>query len=406
VHGTWAHLLELPDRAFWDLQPAHWGAGRLAVNQSPDPRQPVVCFAPPGTPLFGESGPDVIGWRRGVWRSEEDFIARRRPAAVDQLRFQEASESIPSDFAPWVQRETASHLEMVRPFLRERPRLESDQLCSRARELRDELEAFDPGAFDHLRDEVELAAARIDLGEHRRQKRERELPAPISLTFPILARFTFQATLFASLYGLYRVLRPDGPTAGFQVSLDGLSTAVAFDVLMWVYGNAHVLVAFAFLGWVFFRRHGAFDFVRNATLVAAAASIVPSLLLFPASTYGPDWSHHIPASAVPTIPSLHLSIAIIAGFWGAVLSRSRPAKLMWAGYPLLSLAAVIASKPLDPGIAVATGFAAALIGLAVALAAGRVHHAWGPPPVPDLAVSRPLRSHHSAGHAVEVASTE
>jgi len=341
-----------------------------------------------------------------VWRSEEEFIARRRPAAIDHLRFEEATDSIPSDFAPWVQRETASHLEMVRPFLRERPHLESDRLSSRARQLRDELEACDPGAFDHLRDEVELAAARIDLREHRRRQRERELPAPISLTWPILTRFTFQAALLVSLYALYRVWRPDGPTAGLQVSLDGLSTGVAFDVLMWVYGNAHVLVAFAFLGWVFFRRHGAFDFVRNATLVAAASSIVSSLLLFPISAYSSDWSHHIPASAVPTVPSLHLSIAIIAGFWGAVLSRGRPAKLMWAGYPLLSLAAVIASKPLNPGVAVATGFAAALIGLAVALAAGRVHRAWGPPRVPDLSVSRPLRSHHSPGHAVEVASAE
>ena len=378
----------------------------MAVNLLPDPQQPVVCFAPPGTPLYGESGPEVIWWRRGTWRSEEDFVARRSPTSIEEIRFADADEAIPGDFAGWVHRETASHLERALAFIGERPHLKPDELSSRARQLRDELESVDPGALDRFREEAELAAERRGLKARWIRERERELPGPASLSVPVLARFALQTALLVSLYMLYRAIRPDGPTAAIQVSLNGLSTGTAFDVVMWVYGNAHVFIAFAFLGWVFLRRYGAFDFVRNATLVAAAASIIPSLLLSSASAYGPDTSHGIPASAVPTIPALHLSIAIIAGFWGAVLSRSRLAKLMWAIYPLIALAVVIASKPQSPWSSVAAGFAAALIGFLLAKAAGRVHHRWSPPVIADIPLSGQHQSQKFDDPALELAPLE
>lgn len=362
------------------------------MNLPPDPEAAVTCFAPPGTSLYGESGPGAASWRRGVWLSEEDFVARRSPARVDEMPFREATESIPSDFSSWVHRETASHLEMLDAFVQERPQLV--ELSGNATRLRAELETFDPDASDRFREEVELQTARMALQEAGRRECEREIAAPVPLSWGIARRFVVQALLFGSLYWLYRLVRPHGPSAGIQVSLNGFSASALLDVLMWIYGNAHVFVAFAFLGWVFFRRHRAFDFVRNAAFVAAAVSIVPSLLLASASAYGPHASHDVPASAVPTIPPLHLSIAIIVGFWGAMLSRAPLAKMAWAAYPFITLTVVIASEPLSPIASIVVGCLAAITGIFVATVAGHVHRSWSPPKVPEVPLPHLQRRTH------------
>jgi hypothetical protein len=354
----------------------------VVVDFASEADDEVVCFAPPGASLYGEDGLAVATWRRGVWSTDAEFVAGRSPIGIDALKVSEATELIPSDFAKWAERETAAHVEKLRAFAKRRPRQVA--LAAAATRLCEELESVAPGALERCHIELDVSAARTEMLERQARAREGNAATPTPLEWSRLPRFALQALLFASLYSLYRWVRPDGPSSGFQAPLNQLSPGAVLDVLMWIYGSAHVAMAFAFLIWVFFRRHGAFDFVRNAVIAAAVLSVVPYLLLAAGGVYGGEPSDDVPASAVPTMPALHLSIALLVGCWGFLLVRSRFARLAWLSYPLLTLAVIVASEPNDLSISILWGFLAAVLGSLVAIGAGHLHRSWRPPRMPEV----------------------
>jgi hypothetical protein len=322
-----------------------------------------------------------------VWSTEREFIAQRPPRLIEELAVCDAAEAIPSDFASWVKRETTSHVEMLRAFAQRRR--QRPELRSAAARLAEELEAFEPGALGRCRAEAESLPARRRFFEFRSSKRvEREVPASAPLSWGIARRFLTQAALLGGLYGLYRLVRPAGPSTGFQASLGTFSFRTTLDTLMWIYGNAHVIVAFSFLAWVFFKHHGAFEFVRNAVIGAAVAAVVPYLLFSSGGAYGPHQDLDVPSSAIPTIPALHLSIAIVVGCWGILLSRGMPARLMWITYPFLALVVVIISGPNNLVVSIASGVIAAIVGFLAAILAGYLHRSWGLPHLRGLRLSR------------------
>lgn len=354
---------EIPGRASWDLQPAHWSSGSLVVHFSSDPGTEVVCFAPPGTPLHDEHGLGVAFWRRGVWRTEAEFVAKRAPMAIDRFTFAEAIRETPGDFTKWANSETASHVEMLRAFAQRRPhRKDLQQAATR---LSEELETIEPEARERCRIEADLAAARSDLLTFGAVEGPVKTIEPTTFSWGILRRFPGQALLMLALYGLYRLVRPEGTANSFVIPLDQLSPEAVFDVLMWVYGNVHVPLSFLFLAWVFFRWNGAFDFLRNAVIATAVVSVIPYLFIS-GSAYSLDPSQDVPSSAVPTMPALHLAIGIMVGLWGVLLCRSVSARLLWLAYPILALGVVVASKPNNLLLTISGAIAAVFVGLIVA----------------------------------------
>lgn len=383
VDGTCVHPPELPERVSWDLRPARWSTGLVIVDLPSEADGEVVCFAPPGAALYSEDGLAVAAWRRGVWSTETDFVAGRRPVEVDPLRLSEVTELIPSDFATWMERATAAHVEKLRAFAKRRPL--DEELTAAATGLGEELESVAPGALERCHAELNVYTARTEILERQARTREGDAATPTPFEFKSrLPRFLIQALLFASLYALYRWVRPDGPAGGLDTQLNHLSLSATLDVLMWIYGSAHVAVAFTFLIWVFFRRNGAFDFVRNAVIAAAALSVVPYLFFATGGVYGNAPSHDVPASAIPTMPALHLSIALLVGVWGFLLVHSKAARAAWLSYPVLALAAVVASEPSDLLLSIVGGLLAAVAASFVAIGAGRLHRTWQSPRLPGI----------------------
>lgn len=387
VQGTLAQTLARSKRAnreqSWELRSAHWSPGEILVESQPDPSSAVVCFAPPGTPLHAERGIEAAFWRRATWQSRAEFVGQRPPASIQEVPFEEALLEIPPNFSDWAGEATASHVEALRAFAQRR-RNRTD-LKTAASRLCQEVELVGPGILERHRANADAAVACLELDQRRDPERVKAA-APTPLSWYSLRRLPFQAVLMASLYGLYRVVRPNGFDGSFEATLGQLSLGTVFDLLMWVYGQAHVPIAFAFLGWVLFRRQGAFDFVRNAVIATAVLAILPYLFLGGA-VYHSNPSHAVPASAVPTMPALHLAISIMVGLWGVLLCRSWLARIAWLGYPALALAVVIASEPNDLAITIGGGFLAVLLGLVIATVAGRLHRTWRRPQLPQL--SRP-----------------
>jgi hypothetical protein len=352
----------------------------------------VVCFAPPGTSLYGEHGLELATWRRGVWTSEGEFLSRRSPLAVDAISFPRAVADIPGDFSDWVRYETAAHVEMLRAFAARRP--SRTEVTEAARRLSEEMESFEPEVMERCRAEVDVFIARTELRRLRELQDSASEAEASSIGRLLFRRLPVEAVLMLAFYAVYRLIRPAGPVSGLKVPLDQPTPGAVFDVLMWIYGNVHVVALFLFMGWVFFKHPGAFRYVRNAAIVAAVIAVIPYLLLH-TSTYAPNSDHEIPASAVPTMPALHLAIGVMIGIWGLLLCRGSIARILWGAYPLLALGAVIASQPRDPGLTIAWALFAVILGLAAATLAGQLRNRWRGPPLPPLRLVRlpslPLR---------------
>jgi hypothetical protein len=138
------------------------------------------------------------------------------------------------------------------------------------------------------------------------------------------------------------------------------------EVLVLLYGVLHVPVTGGFLMWLYFRRNSAFGFVRNALVVAMLVAVPVYLLTLSPVAYAgvvrPNPEHWVPTLAVPTMPALHLAVALIIGISGVMLFRPPSWRLASAAYPVGVIAVVAVTAPRWPfltvGGAILTTFAA------------------------------------------------
>ena len=218
-----------------------------------------------------------------------------------------------------------------------------------------------------------------------------------------------QLGLFALAYSCYQIVRgvADGKTAvafqnahtivdvekatgtffepGLQQSM--LNYRWVFDIVNHSYINTHFVLTATFLIWLYVYRNSAFYFVRNMFLFAMGLALV-GYVLYPTAPprLYPEFGFVDTISAVAhvnhdsalvsvfvnpyaAVPSMHCAFALMIGIPGALLARSRPAKVLWSIYPLFVFFVVVVTANhywLDgaAGAAVAVAAAAASYRLA------------------------------------------
>lgn len=133
------------------------------------------------------------------------------------------------------------------------------------------------------------------------------------------------------------------------------------DFADWTYLNAHFVVTFAALAFIYWRRNDSFYFVRNVLMISMAIALV-GYTLYPTAPprLMPEWGftdtiHQFtgisvergPSSALlnlyAAVPSMHVCFALIVGVPMARLVRRRWAKAMWLLYPVLITFVVVAT---------------------------------------------------------------
>jgi hypothetical protein len=133
------------------------------------------------------------------------------------------------------------------------------------------------------------------------------------------------------------------------------------DFADWTYLNAHYIVTFGVLLFVYLRRNDSFCFVRNMFLIAMGLALV-GYFLYPTAPprMMPEWGftdsirqftgvviEHGPMSALlnfyAAVPSMHVCFAILVAWPMRKLAVSRTAKVAWTLYPLLITFVVVAT---------------------------------------------------------------
>jgi uncharacterized membrane protein YbhN (UPF0104 family)/membrane-associated phospholipid phosphatase len=128
----------------------------------------------------------------------------------------------------------------------------------------------------------------------------------------------------------------------------------------WTYFNCQFTISFGFLFWVYLRRNEAYAAVRNTLMLAMALGLA-GYVLYPAApprmlsdlgfvdTLNATTVNHnsglIASLANPyaAMPSMHTAFALIVGFSGVMLARSRVLRVMWAFYPALVVFSIVAT---------------------------------------------------------------
>jgi hypothetical protein len=393
-----------PRHLRWDFAPARWNLGVLIVHFEHELEGRMTCYAPPGASLYGETGLEVAGWRRGVWRHETHFFENREPDAIEALSAVVVRRELPADFHRWAADETAAHVERLRSFAHDRPRA-LDVAHTAARLLNDLDEAF-PSALERYWKRTTAEARALEAASGA-------LWQSASLSTPQLVTrelhtdrlrlgalrnwrdLAVNVLFMALLYLAYRaLLRPPLAGAEFGVITQGSLEERIRDTLLWLYGVAHLPLIFGFLTWAYFRRHSAFVFVRNALLLAAGGAIAIyelAVLLSGGSVYDDGRMHTMPAETLPTLPGLHLATALVIGVSGVLLVDRRPMRIAWGAYPIIVMLIIVVDPPvwLWPTLSGAglLSFAAWML----ASAAGRIRNAWRPPPQLLVRVPRAQR---------------
>jgi len=166
------------------------------------------------------------------------------------------------------------------------------------------------------------------------------------------------------------------------------------DLAVWIYLNAHLLVTFGALLYIYLRHRDAFGRTRDTLLVAMAIGLA-GYALFPTapprllSGYGfsdpvqsatrVSTTHGVASLLVnpyAAIPSMHVCFALVLGRSLAGVVRHRLLRAAWLAYPLL-IAAVV----------VVTGnhlFADVALGALTAVAAGGIARRRRQSPAPAL----------------------
>jgi membrane-associated phospholipid phosphatase len=135
------------------------------------------------------------------------------------------------------------------------------------------------------------------------------------------------------------------------------------DFADWTYLNAHYFVTLGALVFIYLRRNDSFYFIRNMFMIAMAIALV-GYALYPTAPprLMPEWgftdsiSHFLGATVAvddgpekallnfyAAVPSMHVCFALMVGWPMTKLVSRRPAKLLWALYPLLITFVVVAT---------------------------------------------------------------
>jgi hypothetical protein len=324
----------------WDFRASRWGLGALLVSYGAA-KEPTVAYAPPGTSLRGESGLDTACWRRAAWTSETAFVANERPETLVAVDFDRVHAELPHELRAWAEHETVAHVERLRRFVQRRPGAVA--VRSAATVLKADLDRVAPEAFEQY--------CVTALEESLACEPE---PEPVEDAITTHWRRSLYAVgnfaLLALLYIGYRtLLRPDDAIAsGMGIpDVDQLRLGTLASLPLWIYAAGHVVLPFLFLAWLFARRPDSFNFVRNAILFAAGFGIIGYLLIMPDADHRvavtpPRW---VPGGAVPTMPAVHLAIAIVIAWTGFRLARSRAMRAAAVAYPVLVVYVIAASNP-------------------------------------------------------------
>jgi membrane-associated phospholipid phosphatase len=137
------------------------------------------------------------------------------------------------------------------------------------------------------------------------------------------------------------------------------------DAADWSYLYSHYVITTGALAFIYFRRNGSFYFVRNMFMIAMMIALI-GYALFPTAPPAlmPEWGFtdavsqflgmgitHSDRTGAATafvnvyaaVPSMHVCFAVMTGWAMARLVRRRPAKIIWALYPLWITFVVVAT---------------------------------------------------------------
>ncbi len=217
-----------------------------------------------------------------------------------------------------------------------------------------------------------------------------------------------QLLVFAGVYLLYEVVR--GLVAGDAGRATGDATRVIdlerrlhvfvepgmqawalhrpwlMHLAAWVYLDAHGVVTFGALAYVYLRRTDSYPLMRNAFLIAMAAALV-GYAVYPTAPprLMPQWgfadpirrltgidAEHGPGSVLlnadAAIPSMHVCFALLTGWAMSLLTPRRWARAVWWLYPpAIALVVVVTGNHYLTDIALGAATAAGAIALARAL---------------------------------------
>ncbi len=369
----------------WELHPSDWAVGTLAirydefdgVGEGPS----VTCYAPPGTSVYGESGLAVARWRRASWSHEAFMVAREAPDRLEAIAVRTVCQEVMPELLDWVEQETAAHVDRLRAFAHRRPR--TGGVAEAADDLLGELEEARPDALDRYCLEEDAAALQADAAELTPPTPRRDVIALRLMRPNDWILLAWQVAVLAVIYLGYRVVRPADVTGQVNPSVLRLLTLPLREVLLWLYGQLHVVLTVAFLAWVYFRRNSAFSFIRNALVLAALLALsiyTAASLSHYATLVWPRPGEWVPTLAVPTTPALHLAVAGIMGFAGVRLFRPASLRLASALYPVAVIGVVAATRPRWLLVTLAGALLASVAGWLAAALVGRRVATWRKPP--------------------------
>jgi PAP2 superfamily len=203
------------------------------------------------------------------------------------------------------------------------------------------------------------------------------------------------AAAFQNAHQLVDIERGTGTffEPGLQHSL--LSHRWIIDIVDHSYLNTHFVLTTTFLIWLYVYRNSAFYFVRNMFLFAMGLALI-GYTLYPAApprllphegfvdtvTQVTGVNHDTGlfkdfVNPYAAVPSMHCAFALMIGIPGALLARSKVAKVLWSIYPVFVFFVVVATANhywLD-------GAAGALVALVAAAASYRLAQmrpaSWG-----------------------------
>jgi len=142
-----------------------------------------------------------------------------------------------------------------------------------------------------------------------------------------------------------------------------LSKHWLIDAADWAYLYSHYVITAAVLVFIYFRRNGAFYFVRNMFIIAMLIALV-GYAIFPTAPPAlmPEWGFtdaisqfvgvsHIDGNRAASafvniyaaVPSMHVCFAVMTGWPMSRLVRTRSAKIAWTLYPLWITFVVVAT---------------------------------------------------------------
>jgi membrane-associated phospholipid phosphatase len=184
------------------------------------------------------------------------------------------------------------------------------------------------------------------------------------------------------------------------------------EVAKFTYFQCQFTITFAFVVWVYLRRHYAYTFLRN-TLFATFMLALPGYVLYPtapprllpsegfidpledATLNQSGFLVELFGNPYAAMPSLHTGTAILVGATGVLVTRHLLVRVLWALYPALVVFSIVATANHFFLDAVAGGGILAL-GLAIVLTLHR-RQGWSIAPLGDRSSARTDRS--SGGRA-------